>query len=878
MSNFLFLLFAAFSFSTFAQSDVAPNSCSYCSNIEDARLEPSEVIHLNLRASGLTKLPENLSEFINLKTLNLSQNLISEIDFSDLHLNNLEEFNISNNPGFDGLNMEGISNAFPNLERMDLSSCRMMYLSNELSLLKKLRSLNVSNNSIRFIPNNLNQLSSLDVSGNELEDTYCLIDSWDMEVLDLSGNEDLDLNDVGKALSYKEKLQELSITPDSDSKKSLPTSLNECSIKKLTLKGGRIQDPNFQITQNDLINKIVLDGVEITQPERFKNWINRFDELEEVAFRNMTVPEYLDDISSVELMRFENVDFQDKMELRDIKSSIQIKALRTDIRTEGYIGNAKIANADASIMEVNSDYIISPEMRTNKLSAIVEPEKQEFLFNSVQPQKLTMDFSSFDIPSNAFLTKSGEVYTGEVRVDVTEHMDPIVNALTGVPMTYRTEEEDIVFSSSGMFEFRAYDDSGGELNPNPENPIEVEMKDLMPSQSSDLYKYNDSLNNWELLGDAPEEEGWMDRKAEMLDSLNKISDSDITNFYVLPIATLFQYKKSRKDPYILSFRTLGTNRRVPKEKKYKQIIRTPNPDQKWIAKQNWKLDTVVSPEIAEKFGELKKAQRKFKKKWFKGVFRRDPASAPRFLKDLTITPDFERDNFRMEFTFKGEKISLPVTHDVSGSLRRIQGKEKRSFREYERTKKLTDKDNRRIKKYEETVLKKQAELLRERKAVMAISYPSPPDVASERLRFGMNANQRRGALSVAGDIGGGIIRGLGTVLTFGLINVDMELRIPPKTVRMDEMARDQHGESIKVPTYVRTVFPNSGGYMSVPYTDVLVPRDRKPIVLFSMSPSEIAVVRNWKKMKNGVKQATVERIIISGLSPNEIQALIKGKL
>ena len=876
MSKFLFLLFVSFSLPMIAHADEARNPCTYCTNLEDALLEPSQVIHLNLRATGLTNIPDNLNEFINLKTLDISQNLISEIDFTNLRLEQLEELNVSNNPGFDALNMDNISNALPSLKYLDLSSCHLIYLSNELPSLQQLRTLNVSNNAIRFIPNNLNQLTTLDVSQNDLQDTYCLIDSWDLEFLDISGNTDLNLTKVGNALKYKENLKELSITPDSISKKSLPTSLAECSIKQLTLKQGRIQDPNFQITKNDSITRIVLEDVEISSPERFKNWVNRFEGLEEIVFRNMTVPEFLDEISSLETMRFENVDFQDKMELRAIKPSIQLKALRTDIRTDGYIGNSKIANANSSIVEAKSDYVMSPEMRMNTLPRMVEPETEQFSFNSSNPQRIMMDFSSLDIPSQAFLTQSGQIYTGEVRVDVTEYMDPIIDALTGVPMTYRTDEEDVVFSSSGMFEFRAFDDSGNELNPNPENPIEVEMNDLMPSQSSDLYRFNDSINNWELLEESPKVEGWADRKAKLLDSLNKISDKDITNFYVLPVATLFQYKKSRRDPYVLSFKTVGTNKRVSKEKKYKMLLRTPNPDQRWIAKQQWKIDTLISPELEATLKDFKKSQRRDKKRWFKRSYRRNPDAAPRFLKDLTITPDFEKDNYRMEFTFKGKRVSLPVTHNFSGTLRRVQIKEKRTFKEYERSKALAQKDIKRIEKYEQTVLKQQAELIRERRAIMGTSYSNPPSVASERLRFGLGS-PRRGFLATAGDVGGGLIRGIGTLLTFGLINVDTELSIPPKTVRMDQMAMDQNGESLNVPPYVRTVFPEGGGYLSVPYTDVLVPRDRKPIILFPISPSEIAVVRNWKKMRNGAKQATVERIIIAGLSPGEIQSLIKGK-
>lgn len=869
MAKLLLLFTISLGFPVFSQSD-EPSACSYCTNMEDALVEPERVSYLNLSAQGHSVFPEEINQLINLKTLDLSQNTIDRVDFSLLELKQLKELNLSNNPGFDALSLEGMASTMPNLEKLDLSQCAILYVSKELSNLKRLEALDVSNNAIQFIPSSINQLSYLDVSGNQLSDVFFLTDSWRMSYLDVSNNPKLKASDIGGAIRFKEDLKELILSPDEEGKRSLPSELADIGIKKLVIKGGKLNDPNFQITKNDSIESLVFEEVEITNPKRFVAWVNRMEKLEEVEFRNMEAPRLLNEMTELDRIKFSDAVIEDKMELREIKPSIQIMATRTDIRTEGYIGNSKISNSDnLATKETRCDYAISESMRANKVEPFVRAQPKIVSVSGSRDARVTMDFSSFDIPSEAFLTQSGELYTGDVRVEVKEYMDPTLNALSGTPMTYRTGEEDIVFSSSGMFDFRAYDDAGNELKPNPENPIDVEINDLMPAENSDLYFYNDSIANWEVLPNPPVQDGWMDRKRELMDSLNEISDKSITNFYVLPIATLFEFQKSRKDPYTVHFRTLGTKKRVKRTKEYNQMMRTANPDQRWVARQYWKIDTIVDEELLSQLSSMKFQQRKVRKHWYRGVFRRPSNTAPRFIKDLKITPDLARDNYRLEFIFKGELVSLPVLHSYNGSLRKVQYKEKRNFARYQKNVKLAKKDQKNIDKYEATVVKRQAETMREREATYLLNAPKQAPINSELLRFGLNG--------LPPSAGNRVLKGTARILSFGLINCDRPIQLPMNEFRMDAIALDQNGEEVNVPPFVRAIYPQSGGYMSVSSAEVKRPKIGKSYVIFQINESELAIVRDWKKLSSGAERATLERLTITDLSPGEIREKIMEK-
>ncbi|MFN6086004.1 MAG: hypothetical protein ACK476_13895, partial [Fluviicola sp.] len=133
--------------------------------------------------------------------------------------------------------------------------------------------------------------------------------------------------------------------------------------------------------------------------------------------------------------------------------------------------------------------MFSDEMASNSVVPIIkELESEKVTFEANEPKVISFEDVSFDIPANAFLTKSGEVYSGTVDFKVTPIMDPVSMALIGAPMMADISNEKGLFSSSGMFEVEAKTSTGEELKPNPENTIQVNLENQINSSKPDLFQ------------------------------------------------------------------------------------------------------------------------------------------------------------------------------------------------------------------------------------------------------------------------------------------------------------------------------------------------------------------------------------------------------
>lgn len=177
-------------------------SCIYCTSMEKALAEPQKVKELDLSAKGLAKLPEGINQLTNLEKLDLSDNQIDEIDFRNLHLPNLKELIMANNPGFNSSLLDEIHFALPELTKLDISNSSLRFISPELGKLKKLEELDLSDNLLRYLPSeieNAEKLRILDLSNNELKDQQLLFSKlWNIENLELKGNNALNW-EIGRA-------------------------------------------------------------------------------------------------------------------------------------------------------------------------------------------------------------------------------------------------------------------------------------------------------------------------------------------------------------------------------------------------------------------------------------------------------------------------------------------------------------------------------------------------------------------------------------------------------------------------------------------------------------------------------------------------------
>ncbi|MFK7787577.1 MAG: leucine-rich repeat domain-containing protein [Crocinitomicaceae bacterium] len=847
----LFVL--AFCGAAFGQSNENHVPCTHCTSIAEALEYPEGVTHLDLSALGLGELPKEINQFLGLRSLDLSENFIQEINFDTLRLTSLEELNLSKNPGFNTMFLEGLDKCSPNVRRINFSHTNSLSVSPDLAKCEELTSLDLSNNWIQYLPNQLGKLDrlrTLNVSNNKLKMLPFLDDLWAIHVLDISGNKDLHLKEIGASLMLKESLKQLTLSTENGLSKGLPNVFEVLQVEKLVFKNCRIYALNNRLSRNSSITTIAVDNVEISNPKRFVTWLNRMGNVSKIEYKNMEVHAELDDIVSVGTMQFDNCTFVNKNELREVKPRIKMIAYGTDLHNGNFIGNAKIVDSDGSRVIATADVVpMNQDMIENTLEPIVEQQEEVRVIAANTPSEIKTENTLFEVPANAFLTSSGKVYDGEVKVVVKEYMDPLENALTSMPMVNRTNDRNEIFSSSGMLDFRAYDDKGNELQPNPDNIIQVQMNDLQPSENPNFYSFDEETNNWEEEL-PPASSRLASRKNRILDSLNKLSAAQITGFQKIPIFVSMKYKKSRKDPYQLTFTVSGKRNSVKKIDEFQQKIYTSNADQRWIARKNtWKIDTILTDDVKLLLKDVKKDLRRVRRKWG------DEPNAgefitPRVIKDLKLVPNLENDNYTMTFVYKDSLRRLPVIASFGGSIRKIQAKEKANFKSFQIAQKTARKEREIVEKYEQTVLEEYATIYRERRAQALAAFPDYEAANREYLRFGLTS--------------------------FGLVNCDYFFRnIPDTYVAFDSLGIDKDGRQINVPYDVRNVYVEDNVFVATSSEKVPVYRNKRSIIFFLITSTEIAVVKGWEKLKNGFSRPKVERVPINKSdSPGEIKRKI----
>ncbi|OLS27058.1 MAG: Internalin-A precursor [Candidatus Heimdallarchaeota archaeon LC_3] len=216
--------------------------------------ENYKIIGLLLTNKGLTRLPDEISQFKNLKILDISGNNFTEFPDVICKLKNLEALSIQFNHIFElpeeisklknlkeffldcnhlkmlpacigtlinlikltvGNNkISGVSDSIgnlQNLEKLFLCTNRLKSIPKDIFLLKSLIDLNLGDNEITIIPKEINQLVKLRelyLLGNTIEQFESLVHITALEALDLSGN---NLTSIPKNLKKLKNLKYLNL-------------------------------------------------------------------------------------------------------------------------------------------------------------------------------------------------------------------------------------------------------------------------------------------------------------------------------------------------------------------------------------------------------------------------------------------------------------------------------------------------------------------------------------------------------------------------------------------------------------------------------------------------------------------------------------------
>lgn len=831
-SIYLLLFIYGFSSSIFGQ-------CRNCTNLQEAFVEPTRVVELNLKNQLQLKIDTNFSVFSQLEKLNLSHSLIQKLEINN-PMPTVLEVNLSHSY-FNPWNLESLGINFPNLSILDLSHSSLGYLPDGLIKFAKLTELNLSTNKLISIPDEiqyLQQLKSLDLSNNSIQiETAILGYLWKLERLDIQSNPKLNLSALFISLSSNRSLQHLSFdatnlnSSNTAEMKNLPIKsaainlLDEKSVKFLT------NIPALTTLQLTNANNLELAKIAIT----FKSLSTlKLDpcNLTDKTFQNLTIDTLvLTDFSGIQPDFFKNTR---RIAVLDLSSS-SISAEDVD-KLRSILPKTEIIT--------RKQELIDSEVSFSRIT--VGNEKIPFVEKRIQSNEETVIHeknAQISIPKSAFLTQSGEIYNGEVKIDLKVYSDAVELALDNAPMLYKTEGNTELFGSNAMLYFNATTETGEQLSPNPGAEINVRMKNNIPNTLGAMYEFDTLQNNWVQQPEQASVVNVTNNLARFIDSINQLNLFDLVETVCNDRRYALKVKTSKYDQTVLDFNSTfqkknNTSRCIYYNRNFHLG--------KEICDQTWVIDTIVSPEMKENLLRIKKETKQKKISWQTSSF------IPKLIWKISLDEQYEKDHYRITFNFKDSIVSLPIALKGENN-QQIQRKHARFTKSLQKAKKLDAKNKKKAEDYrernkEKLVIQVRNELIN-RFIADSIRLATPPLV----LKYGELAEF-------------GLPR-------FGLINIDIISKIEPiDFIALDKSFRDQNDVEFKTTSDLKIILIDNNTYFSAPINNVPFYSNSYGISVLNKSTIGVYKFNSINQFKSDVQLITIK---INDLSPEEIALEIR---
>ena len=650
----------------------------------------SDITEIDLSNKGLSEFPMEILQCKNLISLNLSDNGIINIPIELSKLEQLKTLDLSGNQGVSYADLgELFNHAVFRLQNLDLADCEMGFIPQEIGKLKTLKTLDVSGNMLNNLPYTSIQLSKLEelsVANNSISDlSWQVYQWWNLRNLDVSNNPELKTDDLLFSLSICDGLDRLVLSHLTN----IPPEFKNLKVDELEIRNSHIIGfPRIETSVP--IKHLSFTRCTFQRPAKIAEIINKCVQPSLIRFSEIKQEELVYFLS----VNADSVDIRNN-DLTDIRVLAGMKQLKwVDARgnqiDESSIAQFKTNRPDIEILLAEP---VVPNVGVNPPVARFVKKPTVRSIDANQSNKLSIGRTEFDIPENAFLDKNGNQYNGEVQLAYVEYFNPTEIFLSGITMTSDSANENLVFSSAGMFSLTATDDVGNELDLNPNTPIDVTMKSSNPSRDMNLYFLNDQ-GIWEYKGkDSIQEPFIVDQ--DKVDSIANLAFLNYQRKNIVVTENRFT-PIVEGDPdtrsFTISFNELETN-------SYKDDVSV-NAQQSFIKRPGNGASFVGKTKLVYD-GDKDSAQ--FYKKWFKTVQRQSKNSYNKFRKrqgaritydyewginyisKLNLSLDAKSDRMRLSFMYKDSAVSVPVVLKSSPSNPRARVKIfQRFFKGYNR--------------------------------------------------------------------------------------------------------------------------------------------------------------------------------------------------
>jgi len=818
--------------------------CTDCTSLEEALLDPLKVRQLDLSNQGLQQLPDSLYLLKNVESIDLSENQLTELDLKGMPLERVSTLKLAGNIGLDANKFDKIATAFPNLLRLDVSSCQLAYLTPKISAFTQLIHLDISDNSLHFLPDelaNLPQLNQLNIRSNEINNiTYVLSNCWNLHELDVAYNP-FNPNDLLISLSLATNLDKLSLSyMEFEGEGS--RALAEIAVRSIEIIG--MNEPNLTnaLVRNNNISELHLTNCNFSFD--ISPALKSMTSLRNLILDNTSFPAKLSTVDHLSYLELANIPYPTNAVLSKLEFLGELDLTRLAI-SDSIIN--KLPPLLPRTLVRTSNFSFSPEMLANEVPVIRASSGEATVIPGDIPTQIVVDRIQLNVPNDAFLNADGSTYSGPVTVKVTNYDNAISNALSGVPMIYQQNGQSEVFASSGMIDFQATTDQGDTLKANSASQIQVTIVNQLPGANPDLYTFNTNTKQWELTSNRINFLSNDSLRKALIDSINRLELASFIQFQKIPTLFGLKIREKRWDPALLEFSAYNRPSGFNSITTGIVLQHQENLDARYLANYQWRIDTIITPQLIEKLMEIQCAYRINKRIKSSRKYN----NLPRLVQDLQVTPDFENDNYRMTFKYKDTLMSIPVFLNTKKTTGKSIMKAHAAFQKgYHKAKAKN--------------LKLEVSDSLEREAQVAIYAPNARTMAINSInnRFlsnqlnAQNVEQLRFGLS-----------------SFGLVNCDYFYRNRPDLYSgLSEVLIDQNGEELASPDYVRAILPKSNVYLSATRDQIPQYRSEKTLLLILISATEIGLIKLEHLVQGKIH--SFKRLNIEGKSPEEVNKMI----
>jgi hypothetical protein len=160
-----------------------------------------------------------------------------------------------------------------------------------------------------------------------------------------------------------------------------------------------------------------------------------------------------------------------------------------------------------------------------------EVDKEYYVMDVANPNVITTERSGTEIiiPPSSFVDQNGKTISGEVIVDFREYRDVADFIISGIPMSFQTDEEVSLFRSAGMFEINA-SQNGEEVFLAKDKNIYLNFQSTDSLSDYQFYSFNDSASKWLEIGNA--RPGKIEIQQERTSNDKNEDMSDAVEYYI----------------------------------------------------------------------------------------------------------------------------------------------------------------------------------------------------------------------------------------------------------------------------------------------------------------------------------------------------------